>query len=299
MSFIIPVPLRFDFWATVYSHGWCALPPFNINKEERALRLVVPDGHSGNECVTFEKQREHLHSRWTVGSKLAPDCAAGISASISSMLRLEESFDSFYAEAKRYPRYRWVVKRCAGRLLRCSTVFEDVVKMICTTNCSWSLTEIMVNALVAKLGQRVRGGVRSFPSPKAIASRSEAYLRKEIRCGYRAPYILELSRKIASGTLEIEHWRASELPTEELFKDVRTIKGVGEYAAGNILKLLGRYDYLGLDSWGRSKFYEMFSNGRKVKDSTIVKHYAPFGEWRGLFMWMDMTKDWYTKQYPF
>jgi len=125
------------------------------------------------------------------------------------------------------------------------------------------------------------------------------YLRKEIRCGYRAPYLLELSRKIANGALEIEQWRTSELSTEELFANVRTVKGVGEYAAGNILKLLGRYDYLGLDSWARTKFYEIFGKGRNVKDSSIVKHYAPLGKWRGLFMWMDMTKDWHTKEHPF
>jgi len=39
------------------------------------------------------------------------------------------------------------------------------------------------------------------------------------------------------------------LTTEALFQELRSIKGVGAYSAGNILKLLGRYDYLGLDSW--------------------------------------------------
>jgi 3-methyladenine DNA glycosylase/8-oxoguanine DNA glycosylase len=293
MRIRVPVPPRFNFWATVYSHGWCALPPFRVDKDAHTLHLVVPDGRGAYRLVVVgEKAGKIIAS--------VENCdRANIVNVLSSVLRMDESFDSFYNEAKRYPRYRWVVKLRAGRLLRCASVFEDVVKMICTTNCNWALTEIMVNALVSKLGRPVAEGVRSFPPPEAIASRSEAYLRKEIRCGYRAPYLLELSRRIVNGDLEIERWRSSELPTEELFKEVRSIKGVGEYAAGNILKLLGRYDYLGLDSWGRSKFYESFKNGRKVKDSAIAKHYAPFGKWRGLFMWMDMTKDWYTKKYPF
>ena len=100
-------------------------------------------------------------------------------------------------------------------------------------------------------------------------------------------------------SLAVEEWRTSDEPTEELFKRVRSVKGVGPYAAGNILKLLGRYDYLGLDSWCRGKFYELFKKGRKVKDSTIEKYYAPFGKWRGLFLWMDATKDWHTKEFPF
>ena len=298
-NFTIHTPPRFNLWASVYSHGWCALPPFSINKEEPTLRLVVPDGHNGMHHVTLRGAKGKITYSLEDEINVSPERIAGISASIASVLRLDESLDSFYAEAKRYPRYRWVVNRGAGRLLRCPSVFEDVVKMICTTNCSWALTEIMVNAFVTKLGERVREGVKTFPSPEAIASCSEGYLRKEIRCGYRAPYLLELSRKIANGALEIEQWRTSELSAEELFAKVRTVKGVGEYAAGNILKLLGRYDYLGLDSWARTKFYEIFGKGRTVKDSSIVKHYAPFGKWRGLFMWMDMTKDWYTKEHPF
>lgn len=299
MDIIVPVPPRFSFWATVYSHGWCALPPFRVDKRERTLSLVVPNGNGGNDSIRLHNKKRKLTISLGDSTDASPEHVTHISRAVSSILRLEEPFDSFYAEAKRYPRYRWVVKRGAGRLLRCPTLFEDVVKMICTTNCNWALTETMVEALVTKLGQPVRDGVQSFPSPEAVASCSEAFLRREIRCGYRAPFLLELSRKIVSGTLEIEKWRTSDVPTEELFRQVRSIKGVGEYAAGNILKLLGRYDYLGLDSWCRGKFYEIFKNGRKVKDSTIERHYAQFGKWRGLFMWMDMTKDWYEKQHPF
>ena len=298
MKFNLSLPRDFNFWATVYSHGWCALPPFHVDKEVRQIRTVIPDGNGGYDDISLGEKKKTLIVSVENTPILTPQKIARISKFISSMLRTEESFEEFYAESKKYSRYRWVSKLGAGRLLRCPTVFEDVVKMICTTNCSWALTEVMVTALVAKLGARIHNDVYSFPSPEAIAARSESFLRKEIRCGYRAPYLLELSQKVAGGKLAIEEWRTSDLATEELFKQVRSVKGVGEYAAGNILKLLGRYDYLGLDSWCRGKFYELFKNGRKVKDSTIEKYYAPFGKWRGLFLWMDVTKDWYVREFP-
>ena len=294
----ISLPRNFNFWATVYSHGWCALPPFRIDKENRTLSLVV-DGKSNRQyALTLHPEKGELVAR--LGADADPSAAERsiIAHGVSTVLRLDESFDLFYKEARRFPRYRWVVKRHAGRLLRSGSVFEDVVKMVCTTNCSWALTETMIEALVTKLGVCIADGVFAFPTPAAIASRSESSLRKEIRCGYRAPYLLELSRRVAEGSLKLEGWRTSTQSTEELFEEVRSIKGVGEYAAGNILKLLGRYDYLGLDSWTRGKFYELFKSGRKVKDSTIEKHYAQFGSWRGLFMWMDMTKEWYEKEFP-
>ncbi|MGA7161605.1 MAG: 3-methyladenine DNA glycosylase [Bacteroidota bacterium] len=299
MKLSSPIPRNFNFWATVYSHGWCALPPFRVDEERRRLHVVIPNGNGGYDEVELYEKKKALFVSVENKSSHSPQKISRIRNCVASMLRTEESFEEFYAESKRHSRYRWISKCGAGRLLRCPTVFEDVVKMICTTNCSWALTGIIVKALVTKLGTHLHDDVYSFPSPEVIASCSESFLRKEIRCGYRAPYLLELSRKIVSGKLGIEEWRTSEAPTEELFEEVRSVKGVGEYAAGNILKLLGRYDYLGLDSWCRGKFYELFKKGRRVKDSTIEKYYAPYGKWRGLFLWMDVTKDWYTKEIPF
>jgi N-glycosylase/DNA lyase len=218
---------------------------------------------------------------------------------LKSCLRLDEDLSEFYAEAQRSPRFRWIPKAGAGRMLRAPTVFEDVVKMICTTNCSWSLTEVMVENLTTRLGERFEDGKYSFPTPEAIAGKSDAFLRKNIRVGYRSPYLLELSERVASGRLDLESWRSSPAATAELFDMGRSVKGMGDYAAGNILKLLGRYDYLGLDSWVRGKFYDLHTRGRKVNDATIEKHYAPFGKYRGLFFWLEMTRDWYKHKFPF
>ena len=47
----------------------------------------------------------------------------------------------------------------------------------------------------------------------------------------------------------------------------------------------------------RSKYYELHRNGRKVKDSTIERHYAPYGTWRGLFFWLEMTRYWHDDKF--
>ena len=77
---------------------------------------------------------------------------------------------------------------------------------------------------------------------------------------------------------------------------MRSVKGIGPYAAGNIMKLVGRYDYLGLDSWVRSQYYALHHKGRTVKDSTIERHYAGSGRWRGLFFWLEMTRHWHDEK---
>jgi 3-methyladenine DNA glycosylase/8-oxoguanine DNA glycosylase len=230
---------------------------------------------------------------------LASQQRTQLRSQVRECFRLDEDFSEFYSEARKHKQYRWIPKMRVGRLLRAPTVFEDVVKMMCTTNCSWSLTETMVGNLTTKLGVAVDASTFSFPPPEALASVNESYLRKEIRSGYRSPYLLELAENVAAGKLDLESWRTSTLTTDELYKQVLSVKGIGAYAAGNILKLLGRYDYLGLDSWVRKQFAQLHRNGRKTKDAAIEKHYRPYGKWKGLLFWLEMTRHWHTKEFPF
>lgn len=293
------IPPHFNFWRTVYSHGWCALPPFRVDKENHTFSRLLELKDGSLTYCTLSDDADTLSVSIQSEKKISQANKGAIRAQLSECLRMEEDLSEFYREAKLYPQYRWIPAVGAGRLLRAPTVFEDVVKMICTTNCSWSLTEVMIENLTLLVGKIFVEGVGSFPSAGEIAGLSESFVRKHIRAGYRSPYLIELAERVASGKLDIEAWRTSELPTNELFKQVRSVKGIGEYAAGNLLKLLGRYDYLGLDSWVRAKFYELHKNGRRVSDKTIETHYAQLGKWRGLFFWLEMTRDWYSHKFPF
>ena len=168
--------------------------------------------------------------------------------------------------------------------------------MICTTNCSWALTTMMVTRLCDLLG-RGPAGAKAFPTPGDMAERTEAFYRKEIRSGYRSPYLVDLSRRVAGGGLDIERWRDPSYPAERVREEMRSVNGIGPYAQGNLLKLAGRYGELGIDSWCRKRYSELHRNGRKVSDAAIERHYAKHGEWKGLFFWLDLTKEWYEKPY--
>ena len=295
----LSVPRDFDFWRTVYSHGWCALPPFSSNKSDRSLtRVVSLNGKKPILCTLFCDAKT-IQVKMESGNRLTAGEKEEIARQLATCLRLNESFQEFHQTARRYPSYRWIANARAGRMLRAPTMFEDAVKMICTTNCTWGLTTLMVTNLVRSFGLSAPDGSKAFPTPEAIAGTSERFLRKEVKAGYRAPYILELAQKVASAKTDVEAWRSSEAPTEELFKDMRTVKGIGPYAAGNLLKLCGRYDYLGLDSWVRGKYYEIHSKGRAVKDNTIERHYQKYGTWRGLFFWLEMTRHFHDEKFSF
>jgi N-glycosylase/DNA lyase len=216
---------------------------------------------------------------------------------VSTMFRLDEDLSGFHRTASRSSRHRWIARHRAGRLLRAPTVFEDMVKMICTTNCTWSLTTIMVQNLVNALGSVSREGWRTFPDAYSVAGAGERFLRNEVKTGYRSPYLLELAGLVASGKLDPEQWRSSTRPPGETLKELLSVKGIGPYAAQNMLKLLGHYDFLALDSWVRSKYYSLYHRGRTVKDRTIESRYARYGRWKGLVFWMEMTKDWHDAKF--
>jgi len=290
-------PEGFGFRRTVYSHGWSELPPFANDPARRTLeRTLELSGGPIAACTLRESARGV-----TVSAATAMPLPAGarreIIRQLRSCLRLDEDFSSFYAEADRHPGYRWIRRAGAGRMLRAPTAFEDAVKILCTTNCTWALTKIMVSGIVRTAGRSDDGVHFTFPGPAAVAALSERDLRVRCTTGYRAPFIRELALRVASGELGIEQWRTSALPTEELEREIRSVKGMGPYAAGNMLRLAGRCDSLALDSWVRAQYCRIHGRGRTVKDSVIEKHYEPYGTWRGLFFWLEMTRSWHDEKF--
>src|SRR6185295_12448986 len=112
----------------------------------------------------------------------------------------------FHETLKREERLAWIAEKKTGRLLRSPTVFEDLVKTICTTNCSWGLTKKMIANLVEKLGTETNNGKRAFPTATAMTKVNEEFYRNEMKAGYRAPYFAELAERVASGELDPETW---------------------------------------------------------------------------------------------
>jgi N-glycosylase/DNA lyase len=202
----------------------------------------------------------------------------------------------FYGATSGTEEFAWVERQGAGRLLRSPTVFEDVVKAITTTNCSWALTVKMVTGLVQHLGVETDDGRRSFPTPQAMAEAPLSFYSEVMRAGYRAPYFKELAERVASGELDVESWLVSDLATPALKREMKQVKGVGDYAADTLLRLIGRYDGLALDSWVRGKFARVRGRGRPVTDERIARYYSRFQKWRGLALWCDMTRDWLAEE---
>ena len=290
-SHFISTSANFSFRHTIQSHGWYDLAPFDIDNDKLTLGYVFsfPNGvepfYATISGAEGELRIEYTASR--INKKM-------LEQAVKHILRLDDDLGPFYETIGRETGLAWVRKARAGRLLRSPTVFEDLVKTICTTNCSWALTKKMISNLVEKLGEPTANGKRAFPTAEAMAAMSEAFYRDEIKAGYRSPYFVELTQAVVSDEVDPESWLHSDLPTPELKKEMKKVKGVGDYAAENLLKLVGRYDGLALDSWLRSEFYKKHNKEKVCSDKKIEKHYKKFGDWKGLAIWCDMTERWFA-----
>jgi 3-methyladenine DNA glycosylase/8-oxoguanine DNA glycosylase len=290
-----PVDLR----RTIESHGVADLPPNRTHDEGRWLETTLPVARSRPRTVRLEAGKAG-HARVTVLGR-APSKGTGeaLLGTVRHLLRLDEDLSDFYTRVKTDPELAWAAAG-AGRLLRSPTVFEEVVKTICTTNCAWSATVRMVGALVEHLGEPAAGSPRegpwgrTFPAPGAMAAADEAFYRDVVRAGYRGPYLRSLAESVASGAVDLEELdRVSPADVSDVEVEARLLElpGVGPYAAAHIMMLVGRYSPLILDSWSRPK-YARVNGGRAAKDATIVRRFRRYGPYAGLAFWLYITRDW-------
>ncbi len=288
-------PHPFDFESTVYSHGWVALEPFAWKQADAELsRIQLLAG--GKVVKMHLRSRQNVQEdRVQIRVQAAPALTSNekneIRRGVRRMLRLDEDFSGFYnlLKERRPPRLR--VRPGGGRLLRCPTLFEDIVYTLCTTNIAWSGTKRMVEKLVLSLGPSFvgRSDERAFPAPLAIANAGAAFLRNEVRLGYRSEYILHFAELVAAGKLDLRRFEDMDRPTGEIREALLEIPGVGPYAAATILMLLGRYEELAIDTEMRAFVARNYFDGDPVHDSQIEELYSPWGKWKYLAYWFDLT----------
>ncbi|MDQ3799960.1 MAG: Fe-S cluster assembly protein HesB [Acidobacteriota bacterium] len=293
----LEVPKQFNLQRTLYSHGWSELLPFEIDDVNWRLSYVFTGADLKQPVFATVGETEAgsgtLKIELSASEKISPKAQAKILRDARHILRLDDDLNEFYELVHAEEDLAWIAENNAGRLVRSPTVFEDLVKTLCTTNCNWAMTKKMTANLVEKLGEpTATGGKRAFPTAEAMANQTIEFYKNEIRAGYRAPYFKELAEKVVAGELNPEAWLHTDLPTRELKKEMKKVKGVGDYAADNLLKLVGRYDGLALDSWLRAQFYKKHNAETACDDKHIERHYDRFGAWRGLVMWCDMTRRW-------
>jgi len=230
-----PVDLR----RTLGSHGVAELPPMYVDEDGlgATVTLATPEGPRSIRLseATLAGVPAVAVDAVDAGPRPGEAAAAALAAAVRRMLCLEDDLSGFYAQAAADAELAWAA-RGAGRLLRSPTVFEDVIKTVCTTNCAWSATVRMTGALVGRLGEPAPGAPpgdvagRAFPTPEAMASAGDAFYADVARAGYRGAYLRAIAGQVAGGELDLEELLAAsraELPDDEVERRLLALPASG------------------------------------------------------------------------
>jgi len=206
---------------------------------------------------------------------------------LTRMFQLGIDTSEFVELARSSPAHAWAAPSGFGRLLCGATLFEDVVKIIATTNTMWRQTVRMTELLVEKCGRRTKSGRKTFPEPSDVARFSADELQEDCRLGYRAKSIHSLASGIVSGAIDIDALSDPSQTTEELFRSYRELPGIGPYGAAHLLAMDGRHDVIAVDTEFRRFVRERYHGGRSVSDRTMLRRYTKWGRWKYLAYWSE------------
>jgi len=137
--------------------------------------------------------------------------------------------------------------------------FACLISFICSAQMRVSRIHGMQQRLAAEYGETVEFDGRSyqaFPTPEALAARTEAELR-DLSLGYRAPYVQRTAAMVADGEADpaAAVGRSYKAAREYLTQFV----GVGDKVADCVLLFsLGYLEAIPLDTWIRTAIEEYY-----------------------------------------
>lgn len=282
-----------DFRRAARSHGLTTVAPFAVSDDGHRLSTVVrlPDRSARAVDITAEGPDSCRVD--VTGSRLDASEVGALHETLVRMLALDGDLSTFYSMIEHDPLLSWA-RSGAGRVVRSQTVFEDVVRTICTTNCTFATTRRMIETTVVELGEQAEGSARrAFPTPERMARAGSGFFRDRARAGYRADHIATIAAGVADGTLDLEALRPSAGAADD-DEDIRAqlleLPGIGPYAAAHVMMLIGRHSRPVLDSWSRPAFARVA--GRELDDRAICARFSRFGPHAGLAFWLVVTRGW-------
>ncbi len=299
----ITTPRDYDLTRDVCSYGYFVLAPnlWDTKKQTLTRPLHLANGPTTVVLRSLSPPGERAGVRGSSGSSaleakfdrtLSAAERAEAKRLISRMLRLNE--DESHSKGFHAADPRWK-KSGRARLFRSPTLFEDVVKTVTSCNVAWPSTVNMNKQMVRHLGQ-----LGCFPTQTRMARARAGTLRGRCRVGYRDQRLIDLAKMFHRGDIDEAWLEHPATPDDEVFEFLKSLPGIGPYAAGNIMMLLGRYSRLAIDT--ETVRHGKAALGLTGTDRQIIKklekHYEPFEEYKFKSYWFELWTFYETKQGP-
>ena len=151
--------------------------------------------------------------------------------------------------------------------------FETLISFIISSCNNIPRIKGIIKKLCEGFGEKTKTSY-TFPSPKVLATKTEEEL-SFLKAGYRVPYILDASRRVAEGETDLEAIRNET--SENARKELMKIKGVGKKVADcTMLFSLGFRDTYPVDRHIERATKELYPDGLPsffTPDSGLAQQY--------------------------
>jgi hypothetical protein len=226
-NIILQTPKYFRLNLCATSHGWVNLPPFFYSSLDETLSRTE---QIRNSTYTISMKQAGQYLQVKIIPRPSSTDLRTIKQRIYRSLSFDFPIDDFVNCSRKLSK-----RICRGAqegyayFLRGFTPFEDAVKTLLTTNCSWAYTKKVTSSICSSYGNQASDGSFAFPCLNILYGLGESEFRK-LGLGYRSRYLESLCRNFLSRNIKNNKWL-----------------GFGDYASAHFRFLLGKYDQIPVD----------------------------------------------------
>ncbi|AEC52338.1 DNA-3-methyladenine glycosidase [Pyrococcus sp. NA2] len=205
---------------------------------------------------------------------------------IKFILGLDTDLDSFYSEISD-SRFSFLIDEFYGLTIPAApNVYQAIVEVIAQQQVSFEFAQKTIFNLVRLINRRVKD-LYLFPNPEDVLNLGEKI--KEAKLGYRANYILSITREYLNGKFE----NIEKMDDEEAIRYLTKFRGVGKWSAELFLMYgLRRNVYPAGDLGLRRGIAKIFGlNPKEVKERQVREIIEPYGKWKSLLAFYILCYD--------
>lgn len=210
---------------------------------------------------------------------------SALRSTIERMLGLNTDLRAFYAFAATQKHLGPLISSFSGvKPPRYPSLFEALLNAISCQQVSLHVGIMLLNRVVQKFGRLAPGDdlLRACPRPSDLANLSAGALRAFGYSANKERAILELSRSIASGELDLESFR--DLDDDAALDRLTSIRGIGRWSAEYaLLRGMGRLNiFPGDDVGGWNNLQKHLRLRARPDYAKTRKLLAPWKNYAGL-----------------
>lgn len=259
--------------------------------EGRSLTKALQLGRSAWRVV-LDFGTQNLRIR--VEGRRAPSATVlrRVHARVVRMLNLASDSGAFERKAARVAGFRRLLKRHPKlRIPQTMEPYEALVWVIVGQQVNLTFASVCRSRLIELCGKDAGGGFRAHPRPEAVARLDYEDLTRLQYSRRKAEYVIDISRMIADGALELEALEFE--PTSTILETLLAVRGLGPWSINYLLlRAFGREDSVPVGDAGLvaalQRFFELDQRPGPEETLQLMEPFRPYRSLATYHLWKSL-----------